>query len=511
MVTSTKSQRLFELVLFCCFVAQIVVLVLTVRRWPIFSDNSSMAYVGERLSQGARPYLDVFDNNLPGSYLFSLIVYDVFGPTNLAMRAADLMCVALLSSLAYHVTRSFFNNQRAWLVVPILLSVYLNGGPYFAAQRDMYLMIPVLVAVALSNRRRRSALLLTAFTIGVLLGSAATVKPNVLIFAPLLGLWLVYRQGLLNRAGLGRSIWAACAAAAGTVLPIFAAALWLNSLGSLNELLYLLRESFPLYAALGPRLTPENWLQIAAHIPESLQQPLGLIMIGGLLALFIVRRRSHSSQILFWSIFVLCAFIYVFAARKLWTYHWWPMAIGLAVVVSLLPYPTFQKRYRVTPVNISWLFTVIFIVVAGTFFPAVSTPLLPRLEAMEAFKTPQTILDCLSTKRIPGDTFQTLGNFNNIFDVLYRLDQPTVSRYYYDVQFYYQIDSTFTQRARNEFMTALLNNPPTWIIEDFISAPLNQIKRRTSFPELYRFIATQYNIECTAGTSDGEIFLFHHR
>jgi len=48
--------------------------------WPLVHDSAIMHYVAWLISQGAVPYRDAFDMNMPGVYLIHLVVLTLGAP-----------------------------------------------------------------------------------------------------------------------------------------------------------------------------------------------------------------------------------------------------------------------------------------------------------------------------------------------------------------------------------------------------------------------------------------------
>jgi hypothetical protein len=70
------------------------------RAWPLIHDAPLMHYIAWLINQGAVPYRDAFDMNLPGVYLLHLAVLRVGGPGDLAWRLFDLGWLAAICGRA---------------------------------------------------------------------------------------------------------------------------------------------------------------------------------------------------------------------------------------------------------------------------------------------------------------------------------------------------------------------------------------------------------------------------
>ncbi len=62
--------------------------------WPLIHDAPIMHYIAWLMAQGAVPYRDAFDMNLPGVYLIHRAVLLIAGPGDLPWRVFDLAWLA---------------------------------------------------------------------------------------------------------------------------------------------------------------------------------------------------------------------------------------------------------------------------------------------------------------------------------------------------------------------------------------------------------------------------------
>jgi hypothetical protein len=65
---------------------------------PMYRDTPIMHYVAWEILNGSAPYKDVFDMNMPGTYLIHMFIIRVLGPGVLAWHLFNLVW-ALLTSL----------------------------------------------------------------------------------------------------------------------------------------------------------------------------------------------------------------------------------------------------------------------------------------------------------------------------------------------------------------------------------------------------------------------------
>lgn len=538
----TPVYRLFHVLLIACFCLQLYVLVLSLRQWAIAKDGSSMAYVADQVIRGARPYVDVYDNNLPGPYLFTAGLVLLFGNTNFAFRIVDLCILAVVCSLIYRLSNSFFrsvrNSQsigtvgitgypvlpRGYIAVVFFLGFFLFEGTYFTLQRDSYIQVFVLFAVWTAHHKSqyRASLNGRALLIGLLMGCAVIVKPNIVIFAPLIWGWFIYRNGFVQSRSWRQIVSVLVTSGIGGLIPIGVCLLWLIQQGSLDEFIRIFRTTTPLYAGLNWDGERTSYLHIILFWTTEIYAQLLLFFLTGvgilifciLVGLLTRSKRvnldpSYLQSVLFWALFTLTGFLYVFLARKFFDYHWFPMVIGMAVFAAILPFPDFSARRHTLPLTVInlTLWGLIFarIGVIGTLYSYVGTTRFPRYGATEAFSEAQPMIACIDYYSTSGNDrapVQLLGNTSATPDLALRLSHPMATRFYYDTQFYLLQDDPQVQLLRNELLDNLQADPPLWIIDTELSWPQNYAERTRLFPALYEFISTRYErVNCEGVTS----------
>ena len=114
--------------------------------WPLVHDAPLMHYVAWLIGQGAVPYRDVFDMNMPGVYLLHLGVIGIMGEGDRAWRLFDLAWLALTAAALFGFAR---RAGDAWsgLAAALLFVIYhLSGGAWRAGQRDFLLTLFLVLA-----------------------------------------------------------------------------------------------------------------------------------------------------------------------------------------------------------------------------------------------------------------------------------------------------------------------------------------------------------------------------
>ena len=167
-------------------------------RWPYIHDSPLMLYAGWRLAQGAVPYRDLFDMNMPGTYFAMRALGGLFGWEPLGFRVFDLLCVSTLALATFAWLRRF--GPAPALAAALLFPLwYLAAGPSTSMQREFLALVPLTMALGVGESGLRPSG--RFFATGLLAGAAALIKPQFLLLAlpPMLHLTFA-AGGTLSRA-----------------------------------------------------------------------------------------------------------------------------------------------------------------------------------------------------------------------------------------------------------------------------------------------------------------------
>ena len=246
--------------------------------WPLMLDSPVMHYVNFLMDHGLKPYQDITDNNMPGSYLTERWAMTLFGAGDLGWRVYEFFLLSVLTLAAIVIARPY--DWFAGLYAGgIFLLLHGAEGPSFAAEREEVMTVLILLGYAFLFEaiRREKPWLMLPF--GFLVSLAGSIKPTV---GPLVLLLLLIGAVALRQRSLRSSAYLAWgltgfAIASALVLRFI---LHFHALGSF---LFLLRTITPTYVALWQ---PAFTTLIARSWPISFLPLLPL----ALLALFFNRR-----------------------------------------------------------------------------------------------------------------------------------------------------------------------------------------------------------------------------
>src|SRR5690348_1969435 len=87
--------------LLCLLLSSTVVCGIASVGWPLIHDAPLMDYIAWRIASGAVPYRDIFDMNMPGTYLIHTVALRLFGNSDLGWRLFDLLWLGLTAMTVY--------------------------------------------------------------------------------------------------------------------------------------------------------------------------------------------------------------------------------------------------------------------------------------------------------------------------------------------------------------------------------------------------------------------------
>ncbi len=160
-------------------------------RMPLWCDATLHAVAANAIATDGVHYRDVFETNPPGFAWALWCVRGVFGLSAETIRATDLAIVALVTLGLVWLARGSGSDRAnvAWMCAAIA-AFYLFIHEFNHVQRDVWMMLPAVVAIMLRLKRAegRNSLLL-AFAEGLIWGVGCWIKPHMLFIAA--AAWLV--------------------------------------------------------------------------------------------------------------------------------------------------------------------------------------------------------------------------------------------------------------------------------------------------------------------------------
>lgn len=460
--------------------------------WPLIHDAPLMHYVAWRIADGAVPYRDLFDMNLPGAYLIHLGVLALAGDGDLPWRLFDLGWLAVTAALLYAYCRGLADPAGAAGAVLLFALWHLAGGAWHVGQRD-FLLSPFLLGGALGVVRfvEGSGGLKALAWAGLLLGAATTVKPQAGLF------WLAC-AGIATVGGRqagwrpGITVLACGMVPPGLVLG------WLAWRGGLRPFLEALTGYIlPLYSQVG-RVSPWEgigWYAYGWPI-------LGLL---GALALMGTLRRAHperaSRQALArWG--AVCGIAHYLVQGKGWEYHLYPLILFLcALAAPALGLPPAGKAAGGTDPTgprragrLRWATATVALVAVLTVLAAKGVDALDAGWIADKARRVNALTRDLGPIVRTGDTAQALDVTAGGIHALLRLRLAQPTRFIYDFHFFHHPGDPRIEALRAELVAGLEAGGPAVVIVLRDSWPREGYERLEDFPALARLLARSYGL-----------------
>lgn len=168
--------------------------------WPFMGDATYIHYVVFLTQHGMAPYRDIFEMNMPLTYLIEHAVITIFGPGAIGWRLFDFALLALAIASCITILRP--QGILPGLFAGILFAlIHGQDGVMMAGERDLQVAVLQVAGIAfllLYLRKKevpfaKISLFSLLFACGLCLGMATCIKPTAaLLFAALI-IWLLWR------------------------------------------------------------------------------------------------------------------------------------------------------------------------------------------------------------------------------------------------------------------------------------------------------------------------------
>ena len=240
-------MRRISIILLILLAALLVVQAGYSTQWPITHDEAPLFYEAFLMrAEGLVPYRDLFDFQMPGSFVAYSILGFLSGFDSFRIRILDLTILTALLVITFFIMRRF-GKTPAFAAAILFGLKYLQGGPSMALQREYLLLIFIALAVWISMRDELT--LKHRITLGLLFGLAAVIKPHAAIgLIPILLFDIADMVQRLKLTLLNAAAQSILPAAAGFLIPVLAMTIWLGLTGALTPFLTIAANYWPLYS-----------------------------------------------------------------------------------------------------------------------------------------------------------------------------------------------------------------------------------------------------------------------
>jgi hypothetical protein len=476
---------------------------------PLARDQGIFAWVGMTILRGGLPYADAWEVKGPLVHALYALAILLFGATERAIRAFDL--VWQLVALSAFLTAGRRYRRPLAGVAGFVLSVIMTMGSWWdSAQPDGWAGILQLWSTVILLGPQRSVR--QGLIAGALIGAATLIKPIYVLLGILPLVWLAHAEDarrfrLLAGAAIGGAV------PIGACLALYAAA---GDLPQLWEVLF----SFNMQSHVGAHHLSSSEFALRAARGLVLSPTVTLLLILAAVGFSWLRQRDLPAARLA-AIGALAAALCAMIQAKFYFYHLLPYFQQLCLLAGFgIAAAADRLEGRAPPSRLpAWLLVVgaavALVLPYRMMMPMALSTVLPVQHALGVvdddtylgrFALVPSNRDGYSTRDIreaaalaaaasaPGEPIYLWG-----FDALvyFRANRPAVSRFGFN---YPMVVGTpeYQAQTRRELMTALARTPPRVILVQDDDA--NNLMPRTSrdylddFRELRDLLAERYAV-----------------
>ncbi|MDO9302355.1 MAG: hypothetical protein Q7T89_13285 [Anaerolineales bacterium] len=453
-------------------------------QWPIAHDEAPLFYEAFLMrAEGLVPYRDLFDFQMPGSFVAYSILGFLSGFDSFRIRILDLLILTALLAITFLIMRRF-GKTPAFAAAILFGLKYLQGGPSMSLQREYLLLIFIALAVWISMRDELT--LKHRLTLGVLFGLSAWIKPHAAIgLVPILFFDIADMVKRLRLTLLNAAATSILPAAAGFFIPVFAIIAWLGLTGALIPFINIAVNYWPLYSQINGQMeVTAGAARMSLLLTQSLR--LGGNALWLIPAAFGVYLNQNKKTNLLASL-ALCYAIYPAFSGQFFPYHYLPFVYFIILLASL-SIPTFDLR----PLTFSSFILIIFLLRPSPAF-------LRQLEGKPISTSTdraEEISHFLEKNLKAGDTVQPLDWTGGALLAMLETRARIATPYIFDFYFYHHVSHPYIQGLRADFMNDLQIASPRFIIEvTAIDKPwITGEDTSREFPELRAFLDEKYSV-----------------
>lgn len=465
-------------------------------QWPIAHDEAPLFYETFLMrAEGLVPYRDLFDFQMPGSFIAYFILGLLSGFDDLRIRILDLVILAALGIITYFAMRRL--GKTSALAAPIFFGLeYLQGGPSMSLQREYLLLVFLALAVWLSMRGITTPK--QRITLGLLFGLATVIKPHAAIgLIPIL-LFDIADISKRSNISLPKSAWTSLLPAAlGFTIPILAVIAWLALSNALTPFISIAANYWPLYSQINGAMDlntgAARWAFLFGQLPR-----LGghwLWLIPALIGIYF----SQNRQTYLLASLALCYAIYPAFSGQFFSYHYIPFTYFIILLASLIVEipPSFFTR-RVHPSRVVFiLYLSSLILVLSLLLP--SRTFIRQIQGKPVATSTDRAAEIarfLDANLQPGDTVQPLDWTGGTLLAMLESRARIATPYVFDFYFYHHVSHPYIQSLRADFMNDLQSANPRFIVE--VTAEdkpwVSGADTSRSFPELRLYLNENYSV-----------------
>ncbi len=447
-------------------------LVLT-RHWPLVNDGALLHYISFLTDAGLAPFREISDMNLPGSLMIDWTVIHTLGPGPVAWRLFDAL-VMLLAAAAILVIARPYDPFAGLVAASLFWLLHARDGVGQTGQRDMVEAALLLAMVAAAFHATRSGRQWPLAVVGVCAGITVIIKPDSLLLAIIL---VVFVLSLSRRRGRQ-----ALVIAIAFLIPLASAALYLLHHGAVHAFWLSLTEITPYYAGLGRQGLRELGR-------DCLSTPMRVLLALAIL-LAILNRRCSTPEKTILAVATAWGLASFFLQGKGYLYHRYPTLSFLLIWSALECADALRGSPPLRALG-----------AAGLLYASLLVAPLSLIRAGRATWN-DSLLRALQADltRLGGNTLagkiQCLDCISGCNTVLYRMRLPEETGILSDFLLFGPPDQPAVHRARSTFWKQINTHPPRVLVITGWLYPvsLDHYAKLALWPDFVTFLATRYTL-----------------
>jgi hypothetical protein len=460
-------------------------------KWPIAHDEAPLFYEAFLMrAEGRIPYRDIFDFQMPGSFAAYYALGILSGFNGPGVRILDLLILTVLLIVTFFSMRRF-GKMPAFAAAILFGLKYLQGGPSMSLQREYLLLIFIALAVWISMRDELTPK--HRFTLGLLFGLAAVIKPHAaigLIPVLLFDITDIFKRRKLTL--LNAAVTGILPALAGFLVPIIIVAAWLALNNALVPFISIATNYWPLYSQISGQLVITPQAERISFLLDQIWRLGGnaLWLIPAMVGIYLNQNRK--TYLL--ASLALSYAIYPAFSGQFFPYHYIPFIYFIILLASL---SISALNFQPSTFNAYIAPFILLSVIIFSIRP--SSAFLRQLEGKpvttSTYRANQ-IARFLEKNVRAGDTIQPLDWTGGTLLAMLETRAHIATPYIFDFYFYHHVSNPYIQNLRADFMKQLKNSSPRFIIE-VISMDKPWISGEDTsrdFPELRAFLNGNYSI-----------------
>ena len=458
-------------------VACLVVFIVSTYRWPLIGDATLLHYVIFLMKHGMAPYRDIIDMNMPGTYLIQEAVVNIAGDGSLAWRLFDffLLASAMTAMIVIALPYGWFAGFFAGALFALIHGV--DGVPH-SGQRDFVMSVLLLNAYAALFCATRRNWAWCAGLFGVLIGTAAMVKPTVAPLGLLLMALLVYKRIREDKPAISLFL----SGIAGMAVIVLLSVLFIQRYHAWVAFMEVLSQLLPYDATLGRK--PISYL-----LQHSLSPILPIAILWFLAVVVAWRRLGWEKVALLIGAGVSLA-SYIIQGKG-YVYHRYPLIAIILILSSIQFSEAFKEGVFVRGVAVAGL-------VYGSFVLAPISAF--KIVHYEWWKDDfqanlRHDLDALGGPALSGNV-QCIDMSAGCIKTLDRMRLVQATGFLYEYYLLSPNQNPYVLKERSSFMRLLLQNPPKVLVvtdQDYLFGDHGFEKIRR-WPAFDRFLMDHYSL-----------------